>query len=77
VSRDVFLSYKTEDREAAERLCAALERESISCWLAPRDIPPGREWAAAIVDGLEKSGNCVLLLSAHSVAAKQIAREAE
>lgn len=75
--RDVFLSYKTEDREAAERLCSALEREDISCWMAPRDIPPGHEWAAAIVDGLQKSKSFVLLLSSHSVAAKQIAREAE
>ncbi len=77
MSRDVFISYKTEDKEFAERLCAALEREDISCWLAPRDIPPGREWAVAIVDGLQRSKNFVLLLSAHSVAAKQIAREAE
>jgi hypothetical protein len=77
VSRDVFISYKTEDREAAERLCAALERENISCWLAPRDIPLGKEWAASIVDALQKCKNFVLLLSANSVAAKQIAREAE
>jgi len=77
MSRDVFISYKTEDREAAERLCAALERENISCWLAPRDIPPGQEWAASIVDGLQQSRHFVLLLSEHSVAAKQIAREAE
>jgi hypothetical protein len=77
MSRDVFISYKTEDKEAAERLCAALEREDISCWMAPRDIPPGQEWAASIVDGLQRSKSFVLLLSSHSVAAKQISREAE
>jgi hypothetical protein len=77
VSRDVFISYKTEDRDSANRLCAALEREGISCWMAPRDIPPGQEWAAAIVDGLQKSNSFVLLLSSNSSAAKQIAREAE
>ena len=75
--RDVFISYKTEDKEAAYRLCAALERESISCWMAPRDIPPGQEWASAIVDGLQRSRSFLLLLSSHSSAAKQIAREAE
>jgi len=77
MSRDVFISYKTEDREAAERLCAALERESISCWMAPRDIPPGQEWAASIVAGLQRSRSFVLLLSSHSTTARQIAREAE
>jgi len=77
MARDVFISYKTEDREAAERLCAALERESISCWMAPRDIPPGQEWAASIVAGLQRSRSFVLLLSSHSTTARQIAREAE
>jgi hypothetical protein len=77
MSRDAFISYKTEDREAAERLCAALERESISCWMAPRDIPPGQEWAASIVAGLQRSRSFVLLLSSHSTTARQIAREAE
>jgi hypothetical protein len=77
MSRDVFISYKTEDREAAERLCAALERENISCWMAPRDIPPGQQWAASIVAGLQRSRSFVLLLSSHSTTARQIAREAE
>jgi hypothetical protein len=77
MARDVFISYKTEDREAAERLCAALERENISCWMAPRDIPPGQEWAASIVAGLQRSRSFVLLLSSHSTTARQIAREAE
>lgn len=77
MSRDVFISYKTEDKEAAEKLCAALEGETISCWMAPRDIPPGSEWATSIVDGLQRSTTFVLLLSSHSIAAKQISREAE
>jgi hypothetical protein len=77
MSRDVFISYKTEDKEAADRLCVVLERENISCWIAPRDIPPGQEWAASIVDGLQRSKSFVVLLSSHSVAAKQISREAE
>jgi hypothetical protein len=77
MARDVFISYKTEDREAAERLCAALERENVSCWMAPRDIPPGQEWAASIVAGLQRSRSFVLLLSSHSTTARQIAREAE
>lgn len=77
MARDVFISYKTEDREAAERLCAALERENISCWMAPRDIPPGQEWATSIVAGLQRSRSFVLLLSSHSTTARQIAREAE
>ncbi|MBV9404748.1 MAG: TIR domain-containing protein, partial [Acidobacteriaceae bacterium] len=77
MARDVFISYKTEDKEVATRLCAALERENISCWIAPRDIGIGREWAAAIVDGLQRSKSFVLVLSSNSKNARQISREAE
>jgi hypothetical protein len=77
VPRDVFISYRSEDKESADRLCAALERENISCWIAPRDIPAGNEWATAIVEGLQRSNSFVLLLSSHSQNARQISREAE
>jgi hypothetical protein len=75
--RDVFISYKMEDVKAAERVRAALESQSISCWIAPRDIEPGQVWATAIVEGLDRSKTFVLLLSPHSSEAKQISREAE
>ncbi|HEY3938885.1 MAG TPA: toll/interleukin-1 receptor domain-containing protein [Bryobacteraceae bacterium] len=77
MARDVFISYRSEDKESAERLCAALERQNISSWIAPRDIPAGNEWATAIVEGLQRSHCFVLLLSSNSQNARQISREAE
>jgi hypothetical protein len=77
VARDVFISYRSEDKESADRLCAALERQNISSWIAPRDIPAGDEWATAIVEGLQRSHCFVLLLSSNSQNARQISREAE
>jgi hypothetical protein len=65
-SRDVFISYRSEDRSAAERMC----------WIAPRDILPGKEWATAIVEGIYSSRVLVVVLSSHSISAKQISREA-
>ena len=76
-ARDVFIGHKNEDRQAAESICAALENENISCWIAPRDITAGQEWAAAIVEALRSSKTFVLLLSSNSKNARQIAREAE
>ena len=43
--RDVFVSYATEDRSTAEAVCAALEAKGLRCWIAPRDIHPGRSGA--------------------------------
>lgn len=73
----MFISYRSEDRDAAERICAGLERENISCWIAPRDIPPGKEWPAAIFEGIQSARVFVIVLSSNSRNAKQIAREAE
>ncbi len=75
--RDVFISYRNEDKDAANRICNALEREGISCWVAPRDIAIGKEWATAIVEGLQQCKTFVLVLSANSKNARQISREAE
>lgn len=77
MARDVFVSYRSEDREAAQRICARLEHENISCWMAPRDIPIGKEWAAAIVEGIQRCKAFLVILSSNSKVAKQISREAE
>ncbi len=73
----VFVSYRSEDKPAAERICAGLEREHIQCWIAPRDIPAGREWATAIVEAIQACCAFVMVLSSNSKNAKQISREAE
>ncbi len=77
MARDVFISYQQADRVAAERVCAALEDSKISCWIAPRDITPGQEWATGIVEGLKRCHSFVVILSAHSADARQVAREVE
>jgi hypothetical protein len=77
MARDVFISYRTEDKVWADRLCEALEHENLTCWIAPRDIPAGREWAEAIVHGLQRCKAFVIILSSHSTNAKQVSREAE
>src|ERR1051326_2355713 len=55
VNRDIFISHSSKDKAAADAVCAALERHGIGCWIAPRDIVPGTDWSAAIVDGLIQS----------------------
>ena len=50
-TRQVFISHSATDRDAAEAICAALEAAGLACWIAPRDIPAGTPWAAAIMAG--------------------------
>lgn len=49
----------------------------MKCWIAPRDITPGTEWGAAIVDGIDRSRVMVLIFSANANQSPQVRREVE
>ena len=50
---DVFISYSHQDKAAADAACSALESAGVRCWIAPRDVAPGADWAGAIVSAIE------------------------
>lgn len=56
---------------------AFLESQGKPCWIAPRDIPAGLDWAEAIIDGIDSSSGLVLVLSQHSNQSPQVRRELE
>ena len=76
-THDVFLSYSTKDKTWADSACAVLEQHRIRCWIAPRDMTPGDEWAAGIIKGLNASRLMVLIFSDHANASKQVRKEVE
>jgi TolB-like protein/Tfp pilus assembly protein PilF len=73
----VFVSYASQDTEAAHVVCAALEAAKLACWIAPRDVRAGAQYADAIVRAISDSTALVLLLSAHAIASSHVAREVE
>ncbi len=77
MSHDIFLSYSSEDRTVADAVCAGLETQGIRCWLAPRDVEPGQDWAATIVDAIEHCRIFVIILSSGSNKSSQVLREVE
>jgi formylglycine-generating enzyme required for sulfatase activity len=72
---DVFISHSSEDRLTANAICHALESEGIRCWIAPRDIMPGEEWAEAISRAIKNSSAMLLVFSGHANASQQVKRE--
>jgi hypothetical protein len=72
-----FISYASENREKAEEICASLERRGLVCWMAPRDIRAGREYADEIIHGLERSAAVVLVLSEAANTSVFVLREIE
>lgn len=74
---DVFISYSSQDKPTADAACAALEAADIRCWIAPRDISPGRDYGESIIDAIESARVFVLIFSSNANASPQIKREVE
>ena len=75
-SHEVFISYAHEDGVIAKQICEGLEKQGMTCWLAPRDILPNYSWPEAISHGIAGSKVFLLILSQASNQSKQVAREA-
>jgi TolB-like protein/tetratricopeptide (TPR) repeat protein len=76
-ARAVFISYASQDAALANTVVGALERDGVSCWIAPRDVEPGALYADEIVSAINDCRVVVLVLSAHSVASAHVGKELE
>jgi hypothetical protein len=74
---DVFISYSHHDKAAADAACAMLESSGVRAWIAPRDVRPGVEYGAAIVEAIEQCRVLVLIFSVSANTSGQILREVE
>jgi hypothetical protein len=77
MAHDVFISYSTADKALADTVCAGLEQRGLTCWIAPRDILPGSDWGAAIIDAINGAKVMVLIFSSSANTSRQIKREVE
>ena len=73
----VFVSYASQDAAVAQALCAALEREGVACWIAPRDVRAGESYAAAIVQAINTCRMLLLVLSRSAIESPHVLREVE
>lgn len=76
-SSDVFVSYASQDAAIANAVVAALERQGLKCWIAPRDVTPGALYADGIISAINGTRVLVLVLSANSIASPHVGREVE
>jgi hypothetical protein len=72
---DVFISYSSKDKAAADAACASLEAAGVRCWIAPRDVLPGADWGASIIEALDSCRAMVLIFSASANDSPQIRNE--
>ena len=58
-NRDVFISHSSADSQLAYAMCHYLEEKGMRCWIAPRNVQGGREYAEAIIMGIR---NCKIMV---------------
>ena len=73
----VFISYASQDAAVANDIVENLEQHGIKCWIAPRDVTPGSQYADEIVGAINNTQVFVLLLSEHALVSPHVGRELE
>ncbi len=73
----VFISHSSIDAEDARRICSLIEKKGDTCFLAPRDIRSGHEYAEEIINGIDSCQVMLLLLSQPANDSPHVLREIE
>lgn len=73
----IFISHSSNEASMAVELCNALESGGNKCFIAPRDIRSGFEYAEEIANGIDSADIILLLLSEASNNSPHVLREIE
>ncbi len=77
MAHDVFICHSSTDRNIANAVCSTLEQHRIRCWIAPRDVLPGSDYAQSIVEAISSTRLTVLVFSDNSNHSPHVRREVE
>lgn len=71
----VFVSYSSSEKNIAVRVCEYLEQYGIRCWIAPRNVVAGSNYATQIVKAIRNCSVLVLLASDGTNASRHVSNE--
>jgi hypothetical protein len=72
----VFVSHAALNGEAAMRLVSGVEAAGRArCWIAPRDVRPGYDYRAEIMESIKTATHCVVLVTEAANASPHVLRE--
>jgi adenylate cyclase len=72
---DIFISYSRRDTEQALQLVERLRAEGMTVWIDQHGIEAATIWSEEIVNAIDECSAFVVLLSEHSVASSNVAKE--
>ncbi len=77
MAHDVFISYASEDRVIADKVCKGLEKQGLRCWIAPRDILPAEQYDDAIIRAISEARAMVVIFSSNVFQSNYVKSEVE
>ena len=77
MTKRLFISYSSRDRDVADVVRAHLEAAGLTVWIAPRDVPPGMSYPEAIIGAIRDCTVGLLVLSDQSNTSPHVLREVE
>jgi len=72
---DLFISYASENKDIANYIVERIEKRGYRCFIAPRDITGGTEYAVEIIRGISNSTAVLLVFSSISDKSHYVLRE--
>lgn len=72
---DLFISYASENKSIADYIVEKIEKRGYRCFIAPRDIRTGAEYASEIIGGISNSTAVLLVFSSKSDKSHYVLRE--
>lgn len=75
IMKTTFISYSTHNKEIAFRIVEELEKRGLKCYIAPRDITPGKDYACEIVDAIKTQDMVTLIFTKESNISGYVLRE--
>lgn len=73
----IFISHSSVDAAVAAEICDLLEKSGKKCFIAPRDIRSGMEYAEELINAIDRSNAMVLLMSKAANSSPHVLREVE
>lgn len=77
MAHDVFVSYATGNKPMADAAIATLENAGVRCWIAPRDIAPGKNYMSSISQAIREARVLVLVFSSAANESPHVMREVQ
>lgn len=72
-----FICHSSTDAKEAMGLALAMEAKGRKCWISPRNLPAGSDYAHEIVDGIRHCDAFLILLTNQAASSTHIHRELE